>query len=278
MESVKIIADTASLISPEEGKEMNISVIPACVVMGGESYRDYVDITLDEFVKRIDGGEVPTSSQPAIGELLDELDSEEETLYLSLGAGLSGTYDNAMGARNMAEDPERIHIVDTQTLGGPLRYLVKKAVTLREQGIDLEGIKENLKRSIASSVSFVIPEDFEFLKRSGRLTPLTAKIGGVLKLLPVLTQTEDRRRITPVAIKRSWKGALETIYKRFQELQIGGEHLISVCHGGTVEKATQILEQIKEHFSTADTELLELSPALLTHGGPGCIVIQAVLK
>lgn len=275
---MKIIADTASLISPQEGKDMNISVIPACVVVGGECYRDYIDITLEEFVNRINGGEIPTSSQPAVGELLEELNSEEETLYLSLGAGLSGTYDNAMGVRSMAGDPERVHIVDTQTLAGPLRYLVKKAVALRDQGVDLEGIKEILKKSIASSISFVIPEDFDFLKRSGRLTPLTAKIGGVLKLLPVLTQTEDRRRITPVAIKRSWKGALETIFNRLQELQVGREHLISVCHGGTMEKATRILEQIKERFSTAEAELLELSPALLTHGGPGCIVIQAVLK
>ena len=277
-EIMKIIADTASLISPQEGKEMDIAVIPACVIMGDRSYKDYVDITCEEFVQRLSQGEVPTSSQPAVGELLEELETEEEVLYLSLGSGLSGTYDNALAARNLLEDPQRVHVVDTKTLAGPLRYLVKKAVELRNRGINIEGIKEALKNCIASSVSFVIPEDFDFLRRSGRLTPLTAKIGGVLKLLPVLTQTEDKRRITPVAVKRSWKGALETIFRRLRDLQVGKEHLISVCHGGTKEKALEILEQIKEAFSFSETELLELSPALLTHGGPGCIVIQAVRK
>ena len=275
---MKIVTDTASLISPAEGNAMGISVIPASVVLGNQSYRDYLDISCEEFARRLSQGEIATSSQPAIGEMLEALETSEETLYLSLGSGLSGTHDTAVAARKLAEDPQRIHIVDTQTLAGPLRYLVRKAVALRAEGMNLEHIKETLRSSILSSVSFVIPEDFEFLKRSGRLTPLTAKIGGVLKLLPVLTQTEDRRRITPVAIKRSWKGALETIFHRLRELQIGRDHLISVCHGGTVEKASRILEQVRAQFSAAETELLELSPALMTHGGPGCIVIQAIRK
>ena len=275
---MKIVTDTASLISPAEGNAMGISVIPASVVLGNQSYRDYLDISCEEFAPRLSQGEIATSSQPAIGEMLEVLETSEETLYLSLGSGLSGTHDTAVAARKLAEDPQRIHIVDTQTLAGPLRYLVRKAVALRAEGMNLEHIKETLRSSILSSVSFVIPEDFEFLKRSGRLTPLTAKIGGVLKLLPVLTQTEDRRRITPVAIKRNWKGALETIFHRFRELQIGRDHLISVCHGGTVEKASRILEQVRAQFSAAETELLELSPALMTHGGPGCIVIQTIRK
>lgn len=275
---MKIIADTASLISPAEGASMGVSVIPASVVLGNKSYSDYLNITCRELAARLSQGEIPTSSQPAIGEVLEELDTQEDTLYLTLGSGLSGTYDTAVAAGRLAKSPERVHVVDTKTLAGPLRYLVKKAVDLRSKGMNIESIKEALQTCIESSVSFVIPEDFDFLKRSGRLTPLTAKIGGVLKLIPVLTQTEDRKRITPVAIRRSWKGALETIYRRFQELQIGKGHLISVCHGGTAEKAAQILEQIRQQFSSAETELLELSPALLTHGGPGCIVIQAIRK
>ncbi len=275
---MKIIADSASMITPAEARQMDLTVIPAAVVLDGRSYRDYIEITTEEFLHRIAEGEVPTSSQPAIGEVLEALDSGEETLFVTLGSGLSGTYDNALAARNLSCEPEKIHVIDSGTLAGPLRYLVKKALKLRALGMNMEGIKESLARSIASSVSFVIPEDFEFLKRSGRLTPLTAKIGGALKLLPVMTQTQDRRRITPVAIKRSWKTAVETIVQRLQDLQVGGEHLISVSHAGTPEKAEGILEQIRKCFAYAETELLELSPALVTHGGPGCIVIQAIRK
>ena len=276
---MKIIADTATLISPAEGPSQGMTIIPVCVSINDKTYQDYSQITSAEFLKQISEGGVPSSSQPAIGDILDVLDaSREEMLFLTVGDGLSGAYQTAMGARNLAENPERIHILNSKTLAGPLRYLAKKAVSLKEQGLCMAKIKAELLRCIESSVSFVIPEDFDFLKRSGRLTAVTAKLGGALKLLPVLTQTKDKTRITPVSIKRSWNSAVETVLQRLQELGVGAEHLISVCHAGTPQRAAKILEQVKARFGSSETELLELSPALITHGGPGCIVIQAIHK
>lgn len=276
---MKIIADTAALISPAEGASQGMTIIPVSVSINDRTYDDYSQITSAEFLKQISEGAVPSSSQPAIGDILDVLDeSSEEMLFLTVGDGLSGAYQTAMGARAMAKNPERIHILNSKTLAGPLRYLAKKAVALKEQELSMANIIAELQRCIESSVSFVIPEDFEFLKRSGRLTAFTAKLGGTLKLLPVLTQTKDKTRITPVSIKRNWKSAVETVLQRLEELGVGAEHLISVCHAGTPLKAEKILEQVEARFSASETELLELSPALITHGGPGCIVIQAIHK
>ena len=276
---MKIIADTATLIPPCEGKDHGLTVMPVCVAINDRTYQDYADISSADFLGLIKEGGVPSSSQPAIGDILDILDStDEELLLLTVGDGLSGGYQTAMGARNMAQNPDRIHILDSKTLAGPLRYLAKKAVALKEQELTMEQIKANLQWCIDSSVSFVIPEDFDFLKRSGRLTPFTAKVGSALKLLPVLTQTKDRKRITPIGIKRSWKAAVDTVLQQLQARNIGPGHLISVCHAGVPERAQQVLQQVKERFAAADTEILELSPALTTHGGPGCIVIQAICK
>lgn len=276
---MKIIADTASLIGPAEGAKLGLTVIPVSVALDGNTYKDYEEITSSEFLRLIENGAVPTSSQPAIGEILDVLESEEdEMVYLTVGDGLSGAYQTAMGARNLLEDPERVHIINSQTLAGPLNYLVRMALELKEQGLDVKELKARLQGCIESSVSFVIPEDFDFLKRSGRLTPMAAKIGGALKLLPVLTQTKDRTRITPVTIKRSWKSAVEAIAQRLQSIGVGEGYLVHVCHAGTPDKARKVLEQLRGLLAKVETELLELSPALITHGGPGCIVIQAIRR
>lgn len=276
---MKIIADTATLLSPQEGRKMGLTIIPVGVLIDGQSYRDYEEIDSAEFLRRIEAGGVPTSSQPSIGDVLEVLENcNEETLFLTVGDGLSGAYQTAMAARNNIEPNDHIHIINSKTLAGPMRYLAKKALVLKEQGLSAEEIMAELDMRIESSMSFVIPADFEFLKRSGRLTPLAAKIGGALRLLPVLTQTKDKTRITPVTVKRTWKSALEAILQRLQAEEVGGGHLVSVCHAGTPEKAQGIAEQIAQRIPGVETEVLELSPALMTHGGPGCIVVQAILK
>lgn len=276
---MQIITDTATLIAPSEAHTHGLTVIPVCVTIHNRTYQDYSEISSSAFIEMIRQGGVPSSSQPAIGDLLDAMDSsEEEMLVITVGDGLSGGYQTAMGARNLASDPQRIQVLDSKTLAGPLRYLAKKAVSLKEQHLSMEQIKANLQWCIDSSVSFVIPEDFEFLKRSGRLTPFTAKVGSALKLLPILTQTKDMKKICPIGIKRSWRSAVDTVLQELDKRKIGADHLISICHAGVPERAQQVLDQVKERFGTAETEILELSPALTTHGGPGCIVIQAIAK
>lgn len=276
---MKIVTDTATLFAPSEGPEQGMTVIPVCVAINDKTYRDYEEITSEDFLQMIADGGVPTSSQPALGDILEVLEeSEEEILVLTVGDGLSGAYQTAMSARSCVEHPERVHVMNSKTLAGPLRWLAKKAVALKEQGLTMEHIKEQLQQSIESSLSFVVPADFEFLKRSGRLTSVTAKVGGALKLLPVLTQTEDKTRIKTIAIKRSWKSAVETIIQRLQAAGVGKDYLISVCHAGTQQAAESVLAQIRNKIADAETEILHLSPALITHGGPGCIVVQAIRR
>ena len=276
---MKIIADSATLYSPKEGAELGMTVIPVCVAINGQTYKDYEDISSADFLRLIEAGGIPTSSQPSIGDILEVLeDCKEETLFLTVGDGLSGAYQTAMGAKQSLPDSEHIHIINSKTLAGPLRYLAKKAVALKEQNLDLLSIKAELERCVESSASFVIPADFEFLKRSGRLTAFTAKVGGALKLLPVLTQTEDKTRITPISVKRSWKTAVDVVITRLKTMNVGKEHLISISHAGTPEKAQTVLQQIKTQFPDTELEILELSPALITHGGPGCIVVQTIHK
>ena len=276
---MRIIADTATLFSPAEGAEQGMTIIPVCVSINNQTYKDYAEISSEEFLDLVAQGGTPSSSQPAIGDILDVFESsEDEMLVLTVGDGLSGGYQSTLSARSCASHPERIHVLNSRTLAGPLRYLAKKAVSLKENGLSMERIKAELTASIESSISFVIPEDFDFLKRSGRLTAITAKVGGVLKLLPVLTQTEDKTRIKPVTIKRTWKSAVDVIIHRLNALGVDHEYLISVCHAGTYQKAVSVVEQIKQTFTRSEIEILHLSPALITHGGPGCIVVQAIKK
>ena len=275
---MRIVTDTASLYSPKEGKEKGIVAVPVCVINGEQVYRDYEEIDVDGFLELLNKGFTPGTSQPAIGDLIDVFeDSKEETLALFIGDGLSGGYANAVGAKNSIDENEHIRIIDTKTLAGAEHYLVEKAIMLREKGMTITQIEEEVLESVEHSYSYVIPADFEFLKRSGRLTPIAAKISAMIKIVPVMTLTEDRKKITLFTIKRSWKKAVESIAEQLKEI-MDANYKIYVCHGGDLNAAESVMSQLKTYFPVIETEVMSLSAGLLTHGGPGCIVIQAIKK
>ena len=63
---MRIITDTGALYSPEEGKKLGFDVLPLNVIADKKSYKEYVDISSQEFLEIVKEGHIPSSSQPSI--------------------------------------------------------------------------------------------------------------------------------------------------------------------------------------------------------------------
>ena len=276
---MKIITNTASSLTKEEGEKLGISVIPVSVSLGGKSLRDYIDIDSEEYVQLLHGDEMPVSSQPAVGDMMEQLEGiDEEAVMLTVADGLSGEFSTAVGLANSLPNRENIYVINSRSLAGPLRYMAVKAAKLRDQGISTREIVSQLRVLAQSNISYVIPADFNYLRKSGRITNLTSKIGSALHLLPVLTQTEDRRRISFMTVRRTWKAAVNTIITSLKDKGVDERCLITIAYADKRDLAVKVRRQIQESFPQVESEMLQLSPSLITHGGPGCIVVQAIRK
>lgn len=279
---VQIMSDSSALYSIEQGKAIDLVVNPLSVSVAGKNYREFEEIDSETFLKLVMEGNTPTSSQPSIGETLSlyEQYGDSPLLNITMADGLSGTYQTASGAvQSMPEDKQKnITVINSATLCGPHRYLVQKALSLAKEGLSVEEILNALAPSLANHCSFLIPHDFDFLRRGGRLTPLAAKVGGLLKLVPVMTQTKDGRRLEKFSLCRSFASAMEIISKNFLESKVGPEYLITVSHAGAPSLARQAIEKLRSVFPDTQIELYNLSPAFITQGGPQCIAIQYILK
>lgn len=276
---MKIITNTASSFTQEDGSKLGISIIPVTVSLGGRSLRDYIDISSDEYVELLHGDEMPVSSQPSIGDMMEQLeDIDEEAIMITVADGLSGEFNTAMGLVNSLPNKDKIYVINSRSLAGPLRHMAVKAAGLRDQGLPAKEIASQIQACAQSTISYVIPADFNYLRKSGRINNLTSKIGGALHLLPVLTQSEDRRRISLMTVRRTWKAAVGTIISSLKDKGIDERWLISIAYADTKDLAAKVRRQISESFPRVETELLQLSPSLITHGGPGCVVVQTVLK
>ena len=274
---VQIITDSSTLYTVEEAQKMGFESVPLCVTIGDLEGRD-LQMDMPDFYDRIRQGQIPMSSQPPIGEVLDAFEryKDDEIINISMADGLSGTYQTACSAREMSENKESITVINSKTLCGPHRYMVEKAQKMKLAGCSKDEIVQWLEYAIEHGESFLIPQDFDFLRRGGRLTPVAAAIGSVLKLKPIMTLTEDCKRLDKFGIKRTMKAAAGAVIDHLKTRALDARHIIYVSHANAYEDAKKIAERLKEAFAEAEVKILELSPAFVTQGGPQCVAIQYI--
>lgn len=276
---LKIITDSSTLYTVEEAKKFGFEAVPLNVSIGDLEGRD-LQVDMRDFYERIKKGEIPRSSQPSIGDVLDVFETYEdaEILNISMADGLSGTYQSACGAKELMKNSEKITVFNTKTLCGPHRYMVERAQKMKEAGSSLKEILAWLEDIAERTESFLIPQDFAFLKRGGRLTPMAAALGSVLKLKPIMTLTEDCKKLDKFAVKRTMKAAVKTIIEHMKEKGVDERYKFYVVHADALEDAKGIVSNLKEVFGNIDIELRDLSPVFVTQGGPQCIAIQYIEK
>lgn len=275
----KIVSDTSTLYSITEGAKNNITVNPLNVTINNKTYLEFEEIKPKEFLEIIAQGHLPTSSQPSIGSVLNSYEKykDEEILNIAMADGLSGTYSSGVMAKNQLER-DNIYVVNSTTLCGPHRYMVDKAAKWAEQGLNAEQIIEKLQPMINNNMSFLIPQDFDYLKRGGRINKTAASLGGLLKLNIVLIQSEDGKSLSKFALTRTYKKALAAICEKFKEFGVNENYQLCISHVTTDKQVEETKEFLTKEFPNTEIVVWDLSPAFITQGGPGCLAIQAVLK
>ncbi len=276
---IQIITDTSALYTPDEAKALGFEAVPLCVNVGDFEGRDLL-IDMDDYYERIRKGGIPKSSQPPIGEVYEiyEKYRDSEIINISMADGLSGTYQSACSAKEMLDDSSNVTVVNSKTLCGPHRYMVEKAQQMKEAGCSAKEILDWLEYIKERTESFLIPQDFDFLRRGGRLTPMAAALGSVLKLKPIMTLTEDCKRLDKFAVKRTMKSAVDTVINHLKTRNLDSRHILYISHADALEDAKKIMEQMKETFVDLEVKILELSPVFVAQGGPKCVAIQYIEK
>ena len=275
---IRIVSDTSTLYSTQQAKEAGFDVSPLSVTIAGKTYREFDEISAETFVDIIRQGHMPTSSQPAIGEVAEkyEMYPGDQIINIAMAHGLSGTYQSAIAAAELSSHSENITVINTRTLCGPHRYLVEKALEKVKGGISLEDLVAFLNEKMDTIKSYLVPADFDYLRRGGRLSPLVSYVGKAAHLTPIMTQTEDGTRLTIAGIRRGASHAIKFICEALKKAGVGAGWRVYVSHAGALDRAEQAVKAMKEAMPEAVYEILPLSPAFITQGGPGCFAVQYV--
>lgn len=190
---LRIVTDSSAEISQKQAAELGIEVLPLTIIFGTEQFRDGIDMMPEEFYKRlVSSSEFPHTAQLGYEELTslfkDAKEKGDEVLIMPISSALSGTFEwTVRAARDVGY--EKVHVYDGKCTTFMLEMLVKEAVKLRERPVEevisaLDDLRSRMRLYAALNT-------LEYLKRGGRISKAAATVGGMLKIKPVITVTED---------------------------------------------------------------------------------------
>lgn len=280
--AVQILTDSTGYINKEVIEKLNIKEISLNVVFGDESFKE-TEIGNTDFYKMMNEKGIPTSSQPAVGELQEVMksvaSSGDDLLCIFISSGLSGTYSTANMVRGMVleEYPNaKIEVIDSQSTGMQLGYAAIVAARAAEEGKTLEEVKTITEENIKRSRFIFLPDNLTYLKKGGRIGGASALIGSILKIIPVLTVVDGKVLI--LAKVRTKKNAVNTMIERLdKDIQEFGLGEIVVHHIDCYDEAVELAGRIKEKLNI-EVGICDIGPVVGMHVGPGAIGIAYYTK
>lgn len=277
---IRIVTDNGSDITREEAAALGIERVVletafedgACPMDTDQDYAAFY-----EKLKNCD--KLPITSRPAPQQYLDiYLDAKEKgdgVVVISLSSGLSGTYESACVAKNMAEY-DNIRVIDSQQAVMSQRILVEHAVKMRDANRTLDEIVSGVK-DVRRRVRVVgIIGSLVYLKKGGRIPPALALIGDALGIKPVITVAG--KVIQPVGKVRGVKAGISLAYKMMEE--DGIDPAFAPCFGYTSnrEMGENFMNETKAKFGIEKAGLARVSGIIGTHLGTDSIGVAYVKK
>lgn len=275
---VRIVSDSSTLYSSSQAQAAGFAISPLSVTIDGAAFKEFDEIDPAQFIARIRAGGIPSSSQPALGDVTALYQScrGQDVLNIAMADGLSGTYQTAVAAAQLCRQDVSVTVLNSRTLCGPHRYLVENAVRLAQKGLSRPAIIRRTEELMKTAKSYLLPSDFAYLRRGGRLSPLVSYVGQAVRLAPILTPTEDARQLILAGVKRTYLQSVDFIARAFAAHGVGEGWRIYIVHADAPEAAGQAYRLLHAVFPSAEIESMPLSPVFIAQGGPGCVAIQTI--
>lgn len=273
-----VVIDSGSNYYNEDMNVEGLYAIPLQIIEGEKTYLESIEISNEEVNKKMQEGIRLKTSLPIIGNIeklfktiLD--DGYDRIFAVPITSGISGTLEAMATAAKMLEIP--FDYIDCYTTMHIQLYCSLKAIELFNKDEDLNSVKTQIKEIVDHSNTFIIPDDLDHLSAGGRLSPMAAKLGGLLRIKPILHLDKSTNGvIEPFDKVRTMKRSLQRVVKAFEEENVDDTYKITVTDVDNDKDAKKIIELIKEKFPNIEITRRSLISTVSAHVGPGSIALQ----
>ena len=273
-ENTAVVLDSTADLPDAQDRHPSWRVVPLYVRFGEETFREYADISAEDFYRRLrTASEPPKSSQPTPADfaaVYEELQGYEKILCLMISAKLSGTAESARLGAESAGD-ERVSVIDSGVTSGGTIILADAVQRRLERGTTEDEVLELVERFRSERGLLFTVETLEYLIRGGRIGKAQGLAGQLLSVKPILHFDEGE-----VALLRRVRGrakALAELERLFVETTEDTSDLhVGLGHAEAPGDAEELLRRIRAARPQCSVDIVTtLGPVIGTHGGPGTL-------
>ena len=189
-------------------QERDIEMLSFPIAMENREYMDGVDLEPQEFYQMLQqSSTIPTHSQ-LTSYVFEQCyakayeDGYSDLIYVSINAKASSTYCNAVQAIEefyeeypQARKSFHIHVVDSGTYTMAYGWVVAQAAKMAREGVELEKILTFIRNWTAHARILMAVMDLRWVKKSGRVSAMSAFVGDALGLKPIITFENGESKI-----------------------------------------------------------------------------------
>lgn len=272
---IRIVVDSTSEINQEEAKKLNIDVIPLSVTFNQKTFKDQIEIDNGTFYKMLsESSSLPTTSQPSPEDFYNVFKKYEgdEIVGIFLSSKLSGTFQSAYIAKNMIENNDNIHLVDSKNATVCETILIHHAIKLRDANKSAKEITAELNELVDRVRLVAYIDTIKYLQMGGRISGLKAVLANSLNISPLIS-IEDGA-ISNLSKVRSKKKAFSFISEFINSKPIDYNYKVGLAGFDADEE----VNKLKELVNDGDIIVNELGPVIGTHAGPKAFAIAYIEK
>lgn len=271
---IKIVTDSTCDMPAEWAQRYGIAVIPVNIQFGLETFQEGVSMTAAEFYNRINqSNSLPTTSQPAVGEILQVFQRLQqdghEILSLHLTSKLSGTWQAATLAADQLANPANIRVLDSATGSVGLGLMAREAARLARQNLPLDEIVRRLQTRRNQVRILLMLKDLRYARMSGRVGRVKELLTSLLQVRPIISVEHGELRLVERARGQN-RGFERMINLAAQALASTPVH-VAVAHAQEPAGADALLRQACARLNCVDTFVTDLALSIAVHFGPGTV-------
>lgn len=277
MKDIRFVTDTTANLPAEFARAYDVKVVPVYVIFGDQSYKDYEQMSVAEFYKRLAevkarGGEMPKTSQPSPSDFVETYsalirEGAKHIVSIHVTAKSSGTVNSANLAKGMVSGVD-IHVIDSGSTSMLIGYMIEEAT---EAGNQIDAALAAVDRVKANSSLYFTVTEIEHLEASGRTMGHEQVAAAEIKIRPVIGVIDGVPKV--VSPERTQKAAIDKVIE-LTKTAMAGKRIkgVTVVHGNAPDRAGPLKARVPGELGySGKVYVTDFGPTLGVHFGPGML-------